>query len=307
MSEFHKKVEDSFSMYYHAANKISIQSQKRYMSAFKGSLIPLIIASMISCITGVLNNNAIVTSLNMIIILCIIISVVCTAIVHNSKLQKLWYDGRAVAESLKTMSWKYITCTTPYDSNKNLKEASDTYSRSLEIIFENHKEIMNRVNLSSPDMITCEMENLRGLDLSQKRMLYIEQRIKQQLQWYDNNSKNNLKFKSFWFIAAVGLQILALISVFYVYSNSSLSSDLVGLFSAASTSIISWIQVKRYQELHEAYSTTALELSYIYNKGKQINNEDLQEFVDDAEKAISREHTLWIARRDHTKLDKLIK
>jgi hypothetical protein len=59
------------------------------------------------------------------------------------------------------------------------------------------------------------------------------------------------------------------------------------------------LQLRRYQELSQSYLITATELSLIKSKIHQIETEEeLSNFVDDAETAISREHTLWLARRD---------
>ena len=69
------------------------------------------------------------------------------------------------------------------------------------------------------------------------------------------------------------------------------------------TSVIAWMQIKNYQELTHSYALTAHELSVIKSKIGQVDSEkSLDNFVDDSETAISREHTMWLARRDHLHL-----
>ena len=68
---------------------------------------------------------------------------------------------------------------------------------------------------------------------------------------------------------------------------------------------MTWLQLKRFQELTDAYGITATELKFIKEKSKFIlDDNQLEKYVDDTETAISREHTLWLARRDNIELYK---
>jgi hypothetical protein len=59
-----------------------------------------------------------------------------------------------------------------------------------------------------------------------------------------------------------------------------------------------WLQTKQHQVLAHAYAVTAQELSSIRSLIQwQESESDWSAFVDDAETAISREHTLWRAKR----------
>jgi hypothetical protein len=60
------------------------------------------------------------------------------------------------------------------------------------------------------------------------------------------------------------------------------------------------MKIRNFQDLTYSYSLTAQELSNIKEQRKNVSSEiDLDNFVDDAESAISREHTMWFARRDN--------
>jgi SMODS and SLOG-associating 2TM effector domain 1/SMODS and SLOG-associating 2TM effector domain 3 len=306
------EIEKNFSSYFTQSDTISVNSQKKYMRAFKGTIIPLIVAAGINCITSLISENfkMLILILNIGIIISIIISIFYSIVVHLSKLQKFWYEGRAVAESIKTMSWKYLNCVTPFENDQDSKKVENQFINDLRYILETYHEILEHINCSNkhdPVIITTEMKEFRKIAWVDKKDIYLNQRIKKQRDWYLSKTKINSTHKNKWFAVAVILQVLSLLSIFYVVENSSVSSNLVGFFASASTSIVSWIQVKRYQELQQAYSTTALELDIIYHQGTQIEFEDdFLKFVEDAEKAISREHTLWIARRDHSRLKELL-
>ncbi|EBH2677845.1 SLATT domain-containing protein, partial [Salmonella enterica] len=63
-------------------------------------------------------------------------------------------------------------------------------------------------------------------------------------------------------------------------------------------SIVGWVQIKKYNELAVSYFLTAHEIGDIKEQFNYISSEnDFLEFVNNAEKAFSREHTQWLARR----------
>jgi hypothetical protein len=60
--------------------------------------------------------------------------------------------------------------------------------------------------------------------------------------------------------------------------------------------------MNKYRELQRSYSFTRFELNNIRNRFGEINSDDdLNIFVEEAEQAISREHTMWLARKGHFK------
>ena len=62
---------------------------------------------------------------------------------------------------------------------------------------------------------------------------------------------------------------------------------------------VAWLQLKRHQELANSYALAAQELSFIAEQIQRVETAgEFSKFVSDAENAISREHTLWAARRD---------
>lgn len=68
-----------------------------------------------------------------------------------------------------------------------------------------------------------------------------------------------------------------------------------GVILATSTA---WMQTKQYRTLATAYTVTALELASVRSKiANQAGEAEWAKFVNDAEEAFSREHTLWKASR----------
>jgi hypothetical protein len=65
------------------------------------------------------------------------------------------------------------------------------------------------------------------------------------------------------------------------------------------SSILTWMQAKRYQELTTSYNLTAHEITIIrQNIDFCLSDQQLSDFIKDAENAFSREHTQFVARKD---------
>jgi hypothetical protein len=87
-----------------------------------------------------------------------------------------------------------------------------------------------------------------------------------------------------------------------VYLTQHIQDQLNWYLGTLTASFLAWLQVKQHEELAHSYAVAAHELSFVREAGKLVHQEaELSSFVADAETAISRKHTLWLARRDHLK------
>lgn len=81
-------------------------------------------------------------------------------------------------------------------------------------------------------------------------------------------------------------------------------ADLLGIASGAAASIAAWTGLRQYRSLAVAYALTAHELRLVRDSLPHAEDEARwAQVVSDAEQAISREHTLWRARRSPVQLD----
>lgn len=82
--------------------------------------------------------------------------------------------------------------------------------------------------------------------------------------------------------------------------------NVVGVFAAVAAAATAWSQLGRHDELTKSYGLAARELATIEDLARRAAAEtDLQDAVRNGEGAISREHTLWIAKRGDT-LDRAV-
>ena len=194
--------------------------------------------------------------------------------------------------------------TSPFEHKLSMEEAEDRLIKNLKKIIGQKKDFYKLIGeqFGDGDQVTMQMKTIRNCSLSERIKTYSSQRIEDQRKWYLKKTKGNRKGKNIVFIILIGLQIIAFCSII-AEINDAISIFLMPFLACLTASTIAFLQLKRFQELTESYAITATELGLIKSKFHHIKSEDdLQNFVDDAETAVSREHTLWLARRDSTEL-----
>ena len=146
--------------------------------------------------------------------------------------------------------------------------------------------------------ITDIMRKVRTFNFEKKRSLYIKNRINKQKIWYSNNCLKNKSRSEQFFKISIFIQILSVIGAFLFINNPYFIFNPTGVFTTIVAGLLAWTQVKQYKTLAESYGLTTQELGIIEEKAKRIKSPiELSIFVNEAETAISREHTVWLARR----------
>ena len=79
-------------------------------------------------------------------------------------------------------------------------------------------------------------------------------------------------------------------------SNAKLPVEVIAV---AASSVLTWLQTKKHNELSSSYSLTAHEIILIKSEINRIETEEnLSEYIMNCENAFSREHTQWFARKN---------
>src|SRR5690606_26266983 len=139
---------------------------------------------------------------------------VISILLKAKKYEDIWYRGRALAESCKTLTWRYMMCSEYFENNYTTQEAE---KRFIERIREIHAEFndlhgeLKAKDLSHP-IITEEMKKIRSLEVNKRKEYYISHRIQNQIDWYSIKADSNKKKYENWFIAVIISQFLALLS-----------------------------------------------------------------------------------------------
>lgn len=283
---------------YQASDTASIKAQSKYTKLIAFDLVFMIISATLA----IYNYNQTESKLFVYVVsgLFLLFSLVLTIIMRTMKFEDTWYQGRALAESCKTLTWRFITCSESFEQDMNEEDAKQLFVnriRELSKDFFDLNSVLNAKTATLP-IITTKMMEIRTLNMLERKQFYIENRIEDQKKWYSNKAEFNETRYNLWFIIIIVSQVLAIISVVVLISYPESDWNLVGLFTTVSSSALSWLQLKQHQELKQAYTTATQELNFISASAGRINSETaLSEFVLDSENAISREHTLWLAQK----------
>ena len=273
-------------------------SQKVYLFLVGGALVCIVGATLIEVLASIADNNR--KWLALVGAVVFGASLALSIIVRLASYEKIWFDARAVAESVKTLSWRYMTGAEPYHIFLSLEIVETLFVCDLKaVIAERQKVTSHLAQDHEPKVqITEVMRSVRRLGTEGRRDVYRNSRIREQMKWYRVRSLTNRKIGSRWFLAIFAAEFLAICSAVAYAFYWNRVANLTGVFGGLAGALIAWIQLKRYQELCQSYGLAQQELGLIEAICDHISDDgQLSEYVLDSERAISREHTLWLARK----------
>ena len=157
--------------------------------------------------------------------------------------------------------------------------SSITNQMSDRIIFDN-----------SDSVISDTMSALRKLSFKERRDAYVQGRTLEQREWYSKKARaNQQRATASWTLLTI-VEIMAIIlAVGRIFGRWNF--DFAGLLAATISAGTAWVAVKQYSSL------ATKELGIQASKLETVNEADWAVVAADAEEAISREHTTWLASR----------
>lgn len=205
-----------------------------------------------------------------------------------------WYSGRALAESAKTLAWRYAVCADPFPEDLSADDAKTLLTQRLDEV---SREARDRVTVHPGQaVVTGAMDRLRASSFDDRKAAYLEDRTRKQQQWYADKAEANRKSATIWrLLLIIGEVTSLMLAAAQIFGGWQV--NLAGLCAAVVASGAAWISLKQFTTLASAYSTTATELALQAARLDTVEGNDWSLKVADAEEAISREHTLWLASR----------
>jgi hypothetical protein len=210
--------------------------------------------------------------------------------------QRSWYRGRAGAESIKTLVWKYAVRAEPF-AGENTR-AHERLITGLTQIKRDLSDIGWHPEAGGDTEITQPVRALRGATLSLRRDAYLAGRIDIERWWYRTKARHFARVARWWTAAALVATAVGLAAGF-LRAFGVMSYDGLGAASAIAAAATAWLQLKQFRPLTAAYALTADELDAVRAGLVDIDDEAVWAHESHhAEEAISREHTMWLARRE---------
>lgn len=212
--------------------------------------------------------------------------------------QKVWYGVRALAESIKTLSWRYCVRAIPFD--KPDPQAKQDFSEAIrKLLVTNDEAASLQFEVASAHLVSGRMQEIRSSPLKERIETYSMCRIADQLQWYRRKTRFNSTRSRIWHGGLIGAAVLAFVSSLLRVGFPEDWAIPVDAVTVLPISALAWLQAKRFQELSSSYALTAHEIAILSASVQtDVDESTFAAFVGDAENAFSREHTQWQARRD---------
>lgn len=290
--------DDSYPGLHRSADTASLRAQKIYLRLQKAYLGSLVLGSLASAfaslkISGL--NVWLYTAIAIILILGLLILWVTRARQDD----KIWFDGRAVAESVKTATWRFMMKAPPFQENEDVEGRFISELKEIREARPHLGKHLASAMDSNSSAITDFMKKARTDSIAGQKKFYIDGRIGDQKSWYSRKAKINADNGGQWFWATVSLQGIAVATAIVQAVKQGLGVNAVSVITTCAASIAAWNQMKRHDELSQSYTLAAQELEELEAIANNLKSDtDFPQLVEQVEEAISREHTMWCARRD---------
>jgi SMODS and SLOG-associating 2TM effector domain 3/SMODS and SLOG-associating 2TM effector domain 1 len=280
---------------YVAADRNSLDGQRRFLGATRLRLVMLVVAATFGLFTW-RTGGADLAGIGAAV--AFVVALVAELYLLQARPDRRWYDGRAVAESAKTLTWRYLVGGSPFGRD----EVSDREAEQL--LLDRFGQIAGDLRgahlvpvTGAADQLGPTLRRLRGGSLDERRQLYRDQRIAAQQAWYARSAQAHERRATQWSLLLTSLEALGLAGG-VLKATGVLRVDLLGLAGAVVAAGAAWVNAKQHQNLANAYAVASHELAAISGQvGWASSEQEWAHFVDQAEEAISREHTLWRASR----------
>ena len=286
---------------FRAADSASLAAQRGYLRLTKATLVLLVTGAGLAAVSG--EFPAAKSGFAAASAVVLAASLFLSLYQQSLNLEQVWYGGRAVAETGRSMMWRYVTGANPYPMDLAPAEAERKFLADLGSMARERRQLAFGFGgeFAGAPQISERMRQARTASLEERKDTYLSERIQDQRRWYGERAKSHRSAGNRYFAVIALSQLLALATAIALVHWPGIKIQLTGLFTSLAGALMAWIQVKRHKELVQAYSVAELELSFIQEQAQQVVSDgDLSDFVADAEKAISREHTLWIAKRERS-------
>jgi len=281
------------------SDSASLIEQKSYINLCRIDFVLIVLAAFFSGFS--LNPNlkffkwcALFALISLILSFCL------KLIIKIGKWDKKWFDTRAVAESVKTVTWRYIMGVEPYENSLSSEDVDRKFVNKLNEILKLTSKASGSLakNIGSGQQISNKMREIRQMNIEERKTIYFQQRIKDQKDWYSKKAKYNSDKETMWFWVTIIVELLAILTSIYIFNTLNNTFNPIGIFTTLIVVFTAWNQTKKHGDLSQSYTIAAQELISIESLAVHIKNEEkLSDYVRDTENAISREHTMWCAKR----------
>ena len=287
-----------FPSLFQSADQTSLSAQRLYLRLQKSHLGFLIVGSLVAAFAAIVPTVA-VTWFYTSLAITLVIGVILTWVTHSRRDDKVWFDCRAIAESTKTATWRYMMKAAPLEGDDSAKNQFVAELREIREARPSSPRDLAKSLDGTAQSISDFMNDVRTKPFEERKAFYLESRLRDQKGWYAKKANLNSCGESHWFWITTGLQCFAAVLAIVEAASGGFQIAVVPILMTCAAAAVAWNQMKRHSELAQTYSLAAQELGEQEAIALDITDESqFFAIVEQVEETISREHTMWCARRD---------
>jgi hypothetical protein len=285
--------EADFPALYRSADELSSKAQRQFFFALRGQLILLVVAASLSVFNVPHWSVAVAQAL------VLLAALASSIFLFAKRPDRQWYAARAVAESIKTITWRFVSQAEPFESDDHIT-MSQAFGQKLRAIVDQNREVAQFFTEHlAGQQITERMAAMRASSLDQRKAVYAGTRVQEQLAWYAKKAATNRAASERFFLLLIAVNGIAVLCAMLRIQFPCAPYWPTDIFVAIAGALLTWIQAKKFGELAASYALAAHEIGLIAHQAVlPATPRAFSLFVSDAENAFSREHTQWVARKD---------
>lgn len=292
-------VDEHLPALFRAADRAAISAQQSYLQLVRFDLL-LIVLSTVTTEWYDSSGRAHPTSA-VIGAVSIFVSLILTLYILQTIPDRRWFGSRAIAESVKTLAWRYMMAAEPFQLATDSQAVDVLFAREIRAVLRDRRSIGGSLggDEATDHQVTQYMRQLRSQPLANRKEAYFRDRIQDQQNWYGLKAHSNRSSARQWLIIIAVTQLLCGVAAVALVAQPGIKYNIATVLATMAATFVAWLQLKKHQELASSYALAAHELGFVQVAAPHVvTEESFSSFVSDAESAISREHTMWVARRD---------
>lgn len=287
----HGLSKDDYPALYRAADRCSLLGQRRHLRGTRARLLLLLAATVAGVGSVRLRGLNIAAVAGAVAFAC---AVVVDLYLRSQRPERSWYDGRAAAESVKTLTWRYVTGGEPFPVTLSPAECEQRFLRRLNSVVNTLSGLDLVPDSSDGPQISARMRALRASNLDDRKAAYRSGRLEDQQTWYGTRARENERSYRSWSSGLLAAELIG-VTAAILRAAGVFDLDILGVVGGGAAGGVAWLETRQHQTLASAYAVAHHELGLILEELPTLADESWARFVDESEEAISREHTLWRA------------
>lgn len=280
--------EADFPALYRLADSMSTSGRDNAFAQTRGYLAALTMGALAGALTWKVGSQDL---MGWVSVAAFLLSIILALLLAFFRPAETWYQGRAAAESVKSLTWCYVTGADPFPLTAD--KVDQRFLARLRQIVQELKHIETTVATGAE--ITHRMRELRASPFETRRDAYVAGRIEEQRRWYAEKAGFHRK-RSRQLISGAALVSIFGLVLGVLRAQQVIAMDLLGVFAAFGAALVAESQLRQHNVNASAYALTFHELGMVSALASTTEEASWPRVVSEAEEAISREHTMWCAR-----------